>query len=159
MKKVEFSEYVNGHIYNSHNGKIVFDNGLINKLNVCKDLTYKLYEIKLDFEYRNTLNKTHGNIGLFKVNYIVHVNYPHLLYSHNEMVDAVMDMFKYIGISYEHNLKTDSVMTASTTYGEYINRINMDSMNYGSHTFKYITIPYMMYSENNMTFGHEMSYM
>ena len=159
MKKVEFSEYVNGRIYNSHNGKIVFDDGLINKLNVCKDLTYKMYEIKLDFEYKNTFNKTHGNIGLFKVDYIIHVNYPHLLYTHDDMVRIVLDMFKYMGIKFLYTIEKSFFLTANTTHNEYIRRRNMETMNYGSHTFEHVTIPHMMYSEPDMTFGHEMSYM
>jgi len=159
MEKVEFSEYFNGRMYDSHNGKIVFDDGLINKLNVCKDLTYKMYEIKLGFEYRNTLSKTHGNIGLFKVDYIIHVNYPPLLYTHEQMLGIMIDMFKYIGIHYVHTFDSSYIMTASTTHNEFIKRRNMENMNYGIHTFEYITIPHMMYSESDIMFGHEMSYM
>ena len=81
MKKVEFSEYVNGRIYNSHNGKIVFDDGLINKLNVCKDLTYKMYEIKLDFEYKNTTILYQATLD--NLTYTLTLNVPKAIYEEN----------------------------------------------------------------------------
>ena len=159
MKKVEFYEYINGRIYESHNGKIIFNDGLISKLNVCKDITYKRHEIKLDFEYKKTLSKTQGHVGLYKVEYIIHVNYPHLLYTHNDMIDVVRDMFKYMGINTTSTIQTSSFMSGTTMYNEFIRRRNTENMNYGLHTFEHITIPYMMYSEPIVMFGPEIYYM
>jgi hypothetical protein len=147
----EFAHYMNGKMYESRNGRIVFDDSLHKRIMVCRDITYKKYDIKLDFVYSNKLHKTHGHVGLFVTSYKVNCTYSHTKYNDLEVRDIVIDMFKYCGISYEHDINDSTAMTAST-----VNMLFNRRESGGHYKFRSITIYETMYSEAHLTFGPEM---